>query len=144
MRKQTKEDLTREEENWLYMAGVLMLPIGVISAIVVAKWIVPNFTQAECLFWYFWGAYCPGCGGTRSLLALMEGDILLSIWYHPLIMYGITVYAVFMITHTLEKIHVPMVKGIRFRVGYLYVALVILVVNCVLKNVLRFGFGISM
>lgn len=144
MSKQPKEDLTREEENWLYWAGVLMLPIIAISAIVVAKWVVPNFEQAECLFWYLWRAYCPGCGGTRSLLALMEGDILLSIWYHPLIMYGITFYALFIITHTLEKLHVPFVKGMRFRVWYLYGALILLLVNCVFKNVLNFVFGITM
>lgn len=144
MSKRAKEDLTREEENWLYWAGVLMLPFIVISAIVVTKWIVPNFTQGECLFWYFWKAYCPGCGGTRALIALMEGDILLSIWYHPLIMYGITFYALFIITHTLEKLHVPFVKGMRFRVWYLYGALILIAINCVFKNVLNFGFGITM
>ena len=144
MSKQAKEDLTREEENWLYWAGILALPIIIISAIIVTKWIVPNFAQSECLFWYFWRAYCPGCGGTRALLALMEGDILLSIWYHPLIMYGITLYALYIITHTLEKLHVPFVKGLRFRVSYLYGALILLVVNCVFKNILNFGFGITM
>ncbi len=144
MKKEPNDDLTREEENMLYWAGLLMLPIGFIGAYVIAEWVVPNFTQAECLFWHFWRAYCPGCGGTRALLALMEGDILLSIWYHPLIMYCVALYVIYMITHTLEKLHVPHVRGMRFRVLYLYGALALLVVNCVIKNVLNFGFGITM
>lgn len=144
MRKESKEDLTREEENILYWGGVLALPIGLISAYAIATWIVPNMPQAECIFWKALGAYCPGCGGTRSLLSLVHGDILLSIWYHPLIMYCVFLYVVYMITHTLEKLHVPYVKGMRFRVNYLYGALWIIGVNCVLKNVLKFGFGIIM
>lgn len=144
MSNQANEDLTREEENILYWVGMIMLPIGLGIAYAVTQWIIPRTPEVECFIWSIFGVYCPGCGGTRALVALAEGEILLSIWYHPLIMYGIVLYAAYMITHTLEKLHIFSVKGIRFTVAYLYGALGVIAINCVLKNVLKFGFGIMM
>lgn len=40
-----------------------------------------------CLFHLATGAYCPGCGGTRALRALLRGDIIESIFCNPLISY---------------------------------------------------------
>lgn len=37
-----------------------------------------------CLFKSLWGISCPGCGMTRSLIALSQGDWLLSLRFHPL------------------------------------------------------------
>ena len=139
-----KEDLTREEENMLYWIGVIALPIGVIGGYVIVNWLIPNMPPADCIFWKWLGVYCPGCGGTRAVIALVHGDILLSAWYHPLVIYAVVLYAIYMLTHTLEKLHIPFVKGMRFRGWYLYGALVIIGVNCILKNVLKFGFGIMM
>ena len=40
-----------------------------------------------CLFHLLTGLYCPGCGGTRAFRALLAGNLLLSIRYHPLVAY---------------------------------------------------------
>ena len=143
-RKTPKEDLTREEENILYWAGVLALPLSLLGLYIAMNWIMPYIPQSECIFWYWMKAYCPGCGGTRAVRALLRGEFLLSFWYHPFVLYVVVLYAIFMLTHTLEKLHVPFVKGVRFRVAWLYGALSIIGINFVLKNVLKFGFGIMM
>lgn len=44
-----------------------------------------------CLFQRLTNLYCPGCGGTRAVLALLRGDVLLSLKYHPLVVYGAAV-----------------------------------------------------
>ena len=41
-----------------------------------------------CLFRLLTGFYCPGCGGTRALWALLSGHPLLSFLYHPLVPYS--------------------------------------------------------
>lgn len=78
------------------------------------------------------------------MVALARGDILLATWYHPLITYIIVMYLCFMLSHTLEKLHVPRVKGMKFEPWIMYGMLVVLAANFVLKNVLKFGFGIVM
>lgn len=40
-----------------------------------------------CLFRSLTGLYCPGCGGTRAVMFLMQGNIGKSLWYHPLVGY---------------------------------------------------------
>lgn len=39
-----------------------------------------------CLFRIFTGLPCPGCGLTRSFLALIQGDPVKSFQYHPLLL----------------------------------------------------------
>ncbi len=40
-----------------------------------------------CMFHAMTGLYCPGCGGTRAVRALLRGDVLMSFQYHPLVPY---------------------------------------------------------
>ena len=40
-----------------------------------------------CLFHTLTGVYCPGCGGTRAAAALLQGKLLQSFYYHPLVPY---------------------------------------------------------
>ena len=139
-----KKELLSTEE-YLYRTGWACLPFALISAYCLMKWIVPMLPESsECLFWKFWGIYCPGCGGTRAVVALFHGEFLLSAWYHPLIMYVVLMYAWFMLSHTLEKLHVPLIKGMKFEVWIMYGMLVVLALNFILKNVLKLGFGILM
>lgn len=47
-----------------------------------------------CLFRLLTGFYCPGCGGTRALKYLLQGQVFKSLYYHPLILYMAIVGAV--------------------------------------------------
>ena len=47
--------------------------------------IIPAF-RIPCLFQLMTGLYCPGCGGTRAVKALLAGHPVLSFLYHPLVL----------------------------------------------------------
>ncbi len=128
--------------NTLYKIGLILLPFILLGTILVQH-ITPNQVPSfPCVLRQFTGLYCPGCGGTRAILAICSGRVLQSLWYHPLVPYTAGWYLIFMITHTLERCKVPHVKGLQYRDIYLYIAIGIIIFHFVLKNVLAIFFKI--
>lgn len=137
----------RRLEEELYLVGLVFLGVAAVAIPVMQLFVFPYMDTLPigCVLWTFLGIYCPGCGGTRAVRSLLGGHLVKSFLYHPLVPYCAALYAVFMITWTLAKLHLFGVKeGLKFRVGYFYGMLVIIAVNFILKNVLKFGFGIVM
>lgn len=89
------------------------------------------FTQ--CGFKTVTGIPCPGCGGTRAALALLQGDILLALYYHAFTVYLIIGYGVYVISQVLQRLTGGRIKGIPFSEKFLIVGLMILVVSYVIK-----------
>ena len=139
-----KRQRTLEDE--LYRVGLVIL--GALAVGIPCLYLFlsgRDLTLSVCLFRLLFGIYCPGCGGTRSVNALLHGHLLESLWYHPLVLYCAVLYLCFMVTWTAAKFHVfGLSRGIRFRSGYLYGMLVIVGGNFILKNILKFYFGIVM
>lgn len=131
-------------EEQLYLIGLVFLVAGGAAVFIYLKIYLPNASPIPCVLHRFTGLYCPGCGGTRAVIALLEGHLLQSLWYHPLVLYTVVIYGGFMLTQTLERIPFCRCKGWRFREWHLYGALVIIVINCILKNILLLGFHITL
>lgn len=120
-----------------------------------------------CIFHRLSGLYCPGCGGTRAVKALMEGHFVASFFHHPFVLYCAVLYALFMISHTLEWIAAHkkisrkvisqeskfpikqkkslhekhLVKGLSFNIRYVYIGVILILVQWIVKNLLAiFGF----
>lgn len=92
----------------------------------------------ECLFHRLSGCYCPGCGGTRSLYFFLHGNWGKSLLYHPLVLY--TFFAVlyngcrYLISFIQKK------KAVSYSpyhpsTLWLWIALLLLITNTVVKNV---------
>ena len=131
-------------ESTLYKIGLILLPIGILGFLVYDKIVLGYLEGIPCVLYFLCGIYCPGCGGTRAVKALLDGAILQSVWYQPLVLYSVILIGGFMLTHTLERIGVKRIKGWKFHSWYLYGALVILVMNFFIKNILLLCFHISM
>lgn len=96
----------------------------------------------ECVWWTNFGIYCPGCGGTRAVNALFHLQLLKSFYYHPLVPYMALGGGWFLLSHTIGILSKGRWKGIRFRSWYVVLALVIVIVQFMIKNILLLGFGI--
>lgn len=67
-----------------------LLPLVCIPAVVLHDRLMPFVHRMAaggyCLFYHKTGYYCPGCGSTRAVLALLHGHPLLSLHENPTIL----------------------------------------------------------
>lgn len=133
-------------EKQLYMAGIC-LPF--ILGILFVGWkLLPESVTAifrvPCVFYAATGLYCPGCGGTRAIEALLQKEILLSFCYHPVVLYGTVVYLWYMISHTITYLSGERIGiGLRYRNAYLYLALAIVIINTAVKDIALTAFHLD-
>lgn len=128
----------------LYEIGKWILAAAVVAAIFVwifgDSWLV---WAPECVFERVTGLYCPGCGGTRSVIALFRGRIVKSFIFHPVVPYAFAVFTVFMIKMFLLKhFNIGREHGGRILV-FIYIGIGIVIVQWIVKLVLLVGYGIS-
>lgn len=125
----------------LWLGGALLV-YGVILKVFHFN---PSGFLMPCLMWKLFGFYCPGCGGTRAVRALLAGDILKSLYYHPIVVYGAALYLWFMVSNTVELASRGRIAiGMKYRDRYLYVAVVIVAGQFIVRNILLHVFGIAM
>jgi len=96
-----------------------------------------------CGFYRITGYYCPGCGGTRAVVALLHLHILQSLRCHPLVLYTMVILGAFWIGKTLEIVIGRQKWRMRLKPVYLYLALVIVLVQWIVKNGLLYAGGIG-
>ena len=134
----------RELETELFYIGLVGLAAGTCAVIFYFCVLRDMLPILPCFFSSVMGIYCPGCGGTRSLTALLHGHFLLSLWYHPLVPYMAIIGGGFMVTQGLCRLGVKGVKGWKFHNWYLYGAVFLVILNFLVKNLLRLRWGILM
>ena len=133
-------NLTKRQEKIVYwiltgflMAGILMYLILHVCNL--------SIQLPMCMMLRITGCYCPGCGGTRAFLKLLQGRFLEAVYFHPIVPYGALVGGWYFISHTLEYISKGRWEiGMRCRDVYLYAAIAIIFLNWIVKNAfLMFG-----
>lgn len=135
MRAKKKVDT---DETVLYIIGWIL--IGVVILIGAALRFLPELVekfQLPCIFQLLTGLYCPGCGGTRAIVSLLRGDFVTSFLLHPFVPYVAVVGGWFMLTQTIQRASKGRLSvGMKYRDVYLWIALGLVAVNFLVKNIL--------
>lgn len=130
--------------------GIILFIAASVTAILLNTGILDLTTFLyPCLFHQMSGLYCPGCGATRAVQSLLEGHFISCFFYHPFVFYCFVLYVLFMGSHTLEQVqrkwhHAPkksphksfFVRGLDFKVVYVYLGILIILVQWIAKNTL--------
>ena len=124
-------------EDVLYCIGLLLFLC--VSGYWAACAFFPKLSRITvfppCPFYRLTGYYCPGCGGTRAVRALFRGHLAASFFYHPLVPYAAAVYLYFMGSQSIERLsHKKLPIGMRYRNGYAWAALIILILHFLVRN----------
>ncbi len=131
-----------ETDKVIYELGIVALGIGIAAVLLyyITGINVLSFGY-PCIFNKVTGYCCPGCGGTRSIRALLKGDILRCLYDYPPMLYGIVIYVVFMVRCFLHK-HFGMRKSKNGTVvKYLQIFVVLVGIQWVVKLAAQFFLG---
>lgn len=139
-KREFKDDLTN---TWFWLGIAFGVCLVAFFAALYMFGDVIAFGGIECSFHKFTHLYCPGCGGTRASYYLSRGRFLKSFLCNPFVIYTVGDYIVFMINTILVKL----TKKVGFT-GFpvtvtIYVGVGILLGQCVVRNILLIGWGIT-
>lgn len=97
-----------------------------------------------CVMHLVTGFYCPGCGGTRAVNAMIHGHVLLSFFYHPFVLFTAVFGGWFMLSQSVDRIsrhRIPI--GMHYRNVYLWITLILIFGNWFLKNGILLFTGVA-
>ena len=139
LRKSRRPVLTRKPsrtDNALYIAGWILLAAGL--GFMLLQAFAPE--TAAKLHWPFPCAFdsllhipCLGCGATRALGALMRGELLESLRWHPAVAFFAAEAAAFMLSQTLGRLSRGKVRMLSFNDMYIYALLAVILLQWIVK-----------
>ena len=134
-----------ERTEWVCYRILTSLYMLVALVIVYVRYFhIELYSASECYMYRMTGYYCPGCGGTRACIAFLHGHFLRSLLYHPVVPYTAVVYLIFMVSHSIELLSKGnFAIGLRYRDNYIKFAGIIILVQWILRNFLKWKWGID-
>ncbi len=135
----SKQDIIHKR---VYYIGIALAVIGAGACFLVNKHeLVLCLSYGQCAFYEKFGIYCPGCGGTRAVNALLHGELWDSFLYHPAVIYAVGIYMTFMTTYSLHLITKGKTRYLRIGYITLVTILAVLLLQWAIKVFLQLEFG---
>lgn len=97
-----------------------------------------------CMFQALTGLYCPGCGGTRAVRALLKGDLWMSFQYHPLVLYAVFAFVLELVLMNLPGAGKKREAGEKRVRVFILMGAVVVVVNWIFKNYMLVVRGVDL
>lgn len=137
--------MKKTSEDQLYVMGWSILALSsCLTVLLNVMQLSLTDILPGCILYQFTGWYCPGCGGTRALSALLSGHPVQSFLYHPAVDYVGVLCGWFMISQTIERFskgRIPI--GMKYHDYYLWILLAVLILHCVIRNIVKLLWGIE-
>lgn len=108
-------------------------------AFVLVSYIISKHNLMQCRFLSTFHLYCPGCGGTRAVYALLRLDIIASIIYNPMVLLGGLVYIYYNVRAIIAIKNNNEEYFIKQKYMLLPILAVILIVYSIIRNILLFN-----
>ena len=126
------------------ISNATLLIVSLLYAHVTAIAMESGVEAVRCVFKHNIKLYCPGCGGSRSLVYLLRFDLIRSFIYYP----ALPVTALLILDADIRAV-ISFVKNspkaiLGFRTGALISIPSIIILNFVVRNIFLVCFGIDM
>lgn len=114
---------------------VFILPFASVGmAYLFSLYVFRYITLPSCYLYELTGIYCPGCGCTRAVYALIHGDVILSLKQNPLVIVSLAALFVLYI----ELVFRAFGKKLRTFVHskyFLWGTFIVIMIYTVLRNI---------
>lgn len=121
--------------------------VGIIFCLaVVLVWehlALSELLPGGCAIHDFFHIYCPGCGGTRAVYYMIHLQPIKSFLYHPLVPFVTILLVEYYVGAVITLVRKNGKRYYYLRDWFCYVALGIILVNWILRNVLLIKFHID-
>ena len=104
---------------------------------------LPKNLVPVCMLRSVTGLYCPGCGGTRAMRMILKGRPLLSVLYHPAVLYMAYLLWVYILSFLLSRLSRGKLAFIGPRPWHFYVLIALILLSFAVKNIMLIGFGVT-
>lgn len=88
-----------------------------------------------CVFYSATGLYCPGCGMTRAMHALLNGELLKAVNFNPLFFLFLPLFLYMVIVQIKSLIKTGKITNIRINYQLMRLILLIVILFWVLRNI---------
>ena len=95
-----------------------------------------------CWIWEHWRVYCPGCGGTRAVMALFRGQLLRSFYYHPAVPVTAVLAGIYLLSQTLWRLRGQKGWVLHYDPKWPGMLVGLFLLNCAVRNILWLGFAV--
>lgn len=116
--------------------------LGLSGIFCVWKYCFHQPALIACVFFERWHIYCPGCGATRAVLAMVNGYWLKSLYYHPAVLTTMLSLEIYILSQTIWRIRKKRGFVLHYSEKWIWCMILLMVCNCIVRNLLWFGFKI--
>ena len=103
--------------------------------IAVAVWFFAGQpTISSCWIYNSWHIYCPGCGCTRSLIALFKGDVVRALYYNPAVPYTLGLILIYLVSQTIWRLRGRRGWVLHYQNWWFPTLWILLIGNCLFRN----------
>lgn len=124
-------------DDYIYVSIILTIILLLILYLIYIMIGKPSIFN--CKIYDTWGIYCPGCGCTRALICLFQGDVIGSFLYNPAVLYAVIVTSFYIVSRTIGKIARKEESKfiMKYNPIYLYIGIGMLIGACIIKNIIK-------
>ena len=137
------KNLRKKITFYLFIPHCLLIVISVIYKILTDSAIAEGREFIECSFKHKFHLYCPGCGGSRSLSALLSFDFVRSFKLFPALPISVIILSDLYIRALISFIKNDEIYLKNFKPIILTLIPFIIILNFFLRNILLF-YGIDL
>jgi len=132
----------KKQDDYIFWSLILTFAL-LLTFFLIYKFILSSFiTFPDCSIYKLTGFYCPGCGSTRSFLALLDFNLVTSFLYNPTVIYSAFIVILYMFFQIIDRILKKEKFFMPFHNIYIYIGLFVFIINWIVRNILLYFYDI--